>query len=90
MLPFQAVVYSIIFSSSGGDSKIFQLISYMCVVILQVINFFKWCVVILQMIFFSNGDSIDSWRCNLWEFSSGDKYFQVVCELRISVRSGEV
>jgi len=47
-------------------------------------------VVILQMIFFSSGDSIDSWRCNLWEFSNGDKYFQVVCELRISVKSGEV
>jgi hypothetical protein len=92
VLPFQAVVYSITFSSSGGDSKIFQLISFMCVVILQVINFFRWCVcvVILQVIFFSGGDSTDSWRCDLWEFSSGDKYFQVVCDLRISVGSGEV
>jgi len=44
VLPFQAVVYSITFSSSGGDLKIFQLISFMCVVILQVINFFRWCV----------------------------------------------
>jgi hypothetical protein len=34
------VVYLITFSSSGGDSKIFQLISYMCV----VINFFRLCV----------------------------------------------
>jgi hypothetical protein len=44
VLPFQVVVHLMTLSSSGGDSIIFQLISYMCVVILQVIIFFRWCV----------------------------------------------
>jgi hypothetical protein len=34
VLPFQMVVYLMTFSSIGGDSIIFQLISCMCVVIL--------------------------------------------------------
>jgi len=44
VLPFQVVVHLMTLSSSGGDSIIFQFISYMCVVILQVIIFFRWCV----------------------------------------------
>ncbi len=63
MLPFQVVVYLIAFSSSGGVSKIFPLISYMCVVILQVINFFMCGDSASD--FFLGGDSINSWRCDL-------------------------
>jgi hypothetical protein len=40
--------------------------------------------------FFSNGDLIKVGSVISGKFSNGDKYFQMVCDPRISVGSGEV